>query len=48
MRIAVCDDEERFRADIRDHVDRLFGSLDVMVDSYSSAPDLIDKFEKKP
>ena len=33
MRIAVCDDEEIFRADIQKHIDKLYSSLDVVVDS---------------
>ena len=48
MRIAVCDDEERFRSDIQDHIDKLYGSLDVIVDSFSDGRDLIRRFEEKP
>jgi Response regulator of the LytR/AlgR family len=48
MRIAVCDDEEIFRADIRKHIDKLYSSLDVVVDSFSGGKDLIAAFESRP
>ena len=48
MRIAVCDDEERFRQDIRKHIDALYGSLDVVVDSFSGGKQLIDAFQIRP
>ena len=35
MRIAVCDDEEKFREQVRDKIDKVSGSLDVVVDTYS-------------
>ena len=48
MRIAVCDDEEIFRADIQKHIDKLYSSLDVVVDSFSGGKDLIAAFESRP
>ena len=48
MRIAVCDDEERFRSDIRGHIDKMFGSLDVIVDSFAGGKDLIARFREHP
>ena len=48
MRIAVCDDEEKFRTQARDMVDKLAGSLDVIVDAYSDGNDLLAAFDKKP
>ncbi len=48
MRIAVCDDEEKFRIDERNLIDKLAGSLDVVVDAFSDGNDLIAAFDKKP
>ena len=48
MRIAVCDDEEKFRNQARDMVDKLAGSLDVVVDAYSDGNQLLAAFDKKP
>ena len=48
MRIAVCDDEEKFRNQARDMVDKLAGSLDVVVDAYSDGNQLLTAFDKKP
>ena len=48
MRIAVCDDEEIFRADIQKHIDKLYSSLDVVVDSFSGGKNLIAAFETRP
>ena len=48
MRIAVCDDEERFLTDIRRHIDKIYSSLDVIVDCYNSGKNLLKSFEKQP
>lgn len=48
MRIAVCDDEERFRSDIKKHIDKIYNSLDVVVDSFSGGKELIAAFEVRP
>ncbi|SEF54638.1 two component transcriptional regulator, LytTR family [Eubacterium ruminantium] len=48
MRIAVCDDEEKYRQEIKTRIDRLVNSLDVIVESYSDGRELIRKFEKNP
>ena len=48
MRIAVCDDEERFREDLKKHIDKLYNSLDVVVDSFSSGKQLIEAFSVRP
>ena len=48
MRIAVCDDEEKFRNQARDMVDKLAGSLDVVVDAYSDGNQLLAASDKKP
>ena len=48
MRIAVCDDEERFRLDIKKHIDKIYNSLDVVVDCFSGGKELIASFEARP
>ena len=48
MRIAVCDDEEKFRVQARDLIDKIAGSMDVIVDAYSDGRKLIEAFDKKP
>ena len=47
MRIAVCDDEERFLDDIREHIYALYNSLDVVVDCFKGGKSLIKAFEKQ-
>ena len=48
MRFAVCDDEEKFRVQARDMIDKLAGSLDVIVDVYEDGRALLDAFDKNP
>ena len=48
MRIAVCDDEEKFRTQARDMIDSLAGSMDVVVDAYSDGRKLLEAFDRKP
>lgn len=48
MRIAVCDDEEKFRMQAKEMIDKLAGSLDVIVDAYSDGRKLLEAFDKKP
>ncbi|MBO4863281.1 MAG: response regulator transcription factor [Eubacterium sp.] len=48
MRIAVCDDEEKFRVQARDMIDSLAGSMDVVVDAYSDGRKLLEAFDRKP
>lgn len=48
MRIAVCDDEEKFRMQAKEIIDKLAGSLDVIVDAYSDGRKLLEAFDKKP
>ncbi|HBZ02628.1 MAG TPA: DNA-binding response regulator [Lachnospiraceae bacterium] len=48
MRIAVCDDEEKFRTQAKEMIDKLAGSLDVIVDAYEDGRKLLDAFDKKP
>ncbi len=48
MRIAVCDDEEKFREQVRDKIDKVSGSLDVVVDTYSDGYKLLEAFDRNP
>jgi len=48
MRIAVCDDEEKFRTQEKDLIDKLAGSIDVIVDAYSDGRKLLEAFDKNP
>ena len=48
MRIAVCDDEEKFRDQVRDKIDKVSGSLDVVVDTYSDGYKLLEAFDRNP
>ena len=48
MRIAICDDEEKFRVQEKNLVDRLSGSLDVVVDAFDDGRDLLKRFDSNP
>ena len=48
MRIAICDDEEKFRVQEKNLVDRLSGSLDVVVDAFEDGRDLLKRFDSNP
>ena len=44
MRIAICDDEQCFLNDFRRITDRLYRSLDILIDSFSDGASLIRQF----
>ena len=48
MRIAVCDDEEKFRTQEKNLIDKLAGSIDGIVDAYSDGRKLLEAFDKNP
>ena len=48
MRIAVCDDEEVFSTQEKELIDKLAGSIDVIVDAYSDGRKLLEAFDKNP
>ncbi|MBO4750827.1 MAG: response regulator transcription factor [Lachnospiraceae bacterium] len=48
MRIAVCDDEAQFRVQIRDMIDRIYGSMDVIIDLFSDGRALLERFDANP
>ena len=48
MRIAVCDDEEQFRLQLRDAIDKIYGSIDVIIDTFSDGRKLLERFDANP
>ena len=48
MRIAVCDDDERFQVQIRDLIEKISSSLDVIVDVYSDGKKLLERYDANP
>ena len=48
MRIAVCDDEEKFQFQIRDMIDKIYNSMDVIVDIFSDGRKLLERFDAMP
>ncbi|MBQ2099546.1 MAG: response regulator transcription factor [Lachnospiraceae bacterium] len=48
MRVAVCDDEEKFRVQIRDLIEKIYNSLDVIVDDFSDGKKLLERFDANP
>lgn len=48
MRVAVCDDEELFQSQIRNLIDRIYNSMDVIVDVFSDGKKLLERFDANP
>lgn len=48
MRIAVCDDEEKFQIPIRDMILKLYNSIDVIVDLFSDGRKLLERYDSAP
>ena len=48
MRIAICDDEQQFLSDFCCITDRLYKSLDMLVESFSSGSELLRQFRLHP
>ena len=48
MRIAVCDDEEKFGLQAKEMIEKLTRSLDIVVDMYDDGKKLLAAFDKKP
>lgn len=47
MRIAVCDDEAEYCKQIQRMIEKMYHSLDVIVDTYQTGHDLLRQFEKQ-
>ena len=48
MRVAVCDDEEIFQEQIRNLIDKIYNSMDVIVDMFSEGKKLLERFDANP
>lgn len=48
MRIAICDDEEQYRTQLRALITRLGGDLDHEINSFYDGHDLLAEFDRKP
>ena len=48
MRIAVCDDEDQFRFQLRDAIDKISASMDVIIDTFSDGRKLLERFDANP
>lgn len=48
MRIAVCDDEEKFQIPIRDMILKFYNSIDVVVDTFSDGRKLLERYDANP
>lgn len=47
MRIAICDDEKKFIDDFKRITDKLYRSLDIIVDTFSSGAELLKSFKNR-
>lgn len=47
MRIAVCDDEAEYCKQMQRMIEKMYHSLDVIVDTYQTGHDLLRQFEKQ-
>ena len=47
MRIAVCDDEQRFIDEFRRIINKLYNSLDILTDDFSNGDELLKSFKYK-
>lgn len=47
MRIAICDDEKKFTDDFKRITDKLYKSLDMIVDTYSEGAELLRSFKNR-
>ena len=48
MRIAICDDEEQYRAQLMACLTKLGGALDTDVESFYDGNELLREYEKEP
>lgn len=48
MRIAICDDEERYRVELKTVLDKLLINVDYNIDTFEDGQILIDSFSKDP
>jgi len=48
MRIAVCDDEENYLIQLRDLIDHICKSMDIIVDIFTDGRKLLERFDSNP
>ena len=48
MRIAICDDEEQYRAQLRALIGKIGGDLDAEIESFYDGNDLLSGFDRDP
>lgn len=48
MRIAICDDEEKFQIPLRDMIHKFYNSIDVVVDLFSDGRKLLERYDAAP
>ena len=47
MRIAICDDEEKYRGHVKTELEKMINSIDVVIDSFAQGEDLLKKLENQ-
>lgn len=47
MRIAICDDEEKYREHVKQELEKIISSLDTVIDVFSQGEDLLKRLEKQ-
>ncbi|MBR6476976.1 MAG: response regulator transcription factor [Lachnospiraceae bacterium] len=48
MRIAICDDEEIFQIQLRNAIEKIYHSMDVIIDTFSDGHKLLARFDASP
>ena len=48
MRIAICDDEEKFRVQEKNLIDKVSASMDIVVDTFAEGKKLLERFDAVP
>ena len=48
MRIAICDDEEKFRVREKELIDKVSASMDIVVDTFAEGKKLLERFDVAP
>lgn len=48
MRIAICDDEEKYIYQVKELIEHLYHSLEILIDTCQNGNELLAKYEKYP
>lgn len=46
MRIAICDDEEKYIYQVKELIEHLYHSLEILIDTYQNGNELLSKYDK--